>query len=141
MFVCLFAYGLDAFNLPTDVGTHPYVAFAYFTIISGLFLTVVASWLAYPDPAPRKIDFWLGEMSYPLFLMHGPAIIGLQFALNAAGIRLTFAANLALLLAAAFVAAMVMVTLVERPVMAWRRRLRLRSTTAPPALAESARVV
>jgi len=138
VFVWLFAYGVDAYNLPTDVLTHPYVAFAYFTIISGLFLTVVAAWLARPDPAPRASDIWLGEMSYPLFLMHGPAIIALQFALNAAGIRLSFAANLAVLLAAAFGAAMVMVTFVERPVMAWRRTFRLRSTTAPAALPESA---
>ena len=95
---------------------------AYFTIMSVLFLTVVATWLARPDPAPRASDTWLGEMSYPLFLMHGPAIIGVQFALNAAGIHLTFAANLAILLAASFAAAMLMVTFVERPVMAWRRQ-------------------
>jgi peptidoglycan/LPS O-acetylase OafA/YrhL len=136
--VCLFAYGVDAYNLPTDIQTHPYVAFAYFAVISGLFLTVVATWLAHPDPAPRASDIWLGEMSYPLFLMHGPAIIAVQFALNAAGVRLTFAANLAVLLAAAFVAAMLMLTLVERPVMAWRRSFRLRPRTAPPALAETA---
>jgi peptidoglycan/LPS O-acetylase OafA/YrhL len=131
VFVSLFAYGVDAYDLPTDVQTHPYVAFAYFAVISGLFLTVVATWLAHPDPAPRASDLWLGEMSYPLFLMHGPAIIAVQFALNAAGIRLTFAANLAVLLAAAFAAAMVMLTLVERPVMAWRRSSRLRPAAAP----------
>jgi peptidoglycan/LPS O-acetylase OafA/YrhL len=138
VFVGVFAYGVDAYNLPTDVQTHPYVAFAYFAVISGLFLTVVATWLAHPDPAPRASDLWLGEMSYPLFLMHGPAIIAVQFALNAAGIRLTFAANLAVLIAAAFAAAMVMLTLVERPVMAWRRSSRLRPAPAAPALAETA---
>ena len=138
VFVWLFAYGVDAFNLPIDVLTNEYVTFAYFTIMSGLFLTVVAAWLAHPDPAPRASDTWLGEMSYPLFLMHGPAIIGLQFALNAAGVHLTFAANLAILLAGAFMAAMVMVTFVERPVMAWRRSFRLRSATAPSILAETA---
>jgi peptidoglycan/LPS O-acetylase OafA/YrhL len=138
VFVWLFAYCVDAFNLPIDVMSNPYVTFAYFTIMSVLFLTVVAAWLARPDPAPRASDVWLGEMSYPLFLMHGPAIIGAQFALNAAGIHLTFGANLAMLLAAAFAAAMVMVTLVERPVMAWRRSFRLRATAAPSALAETA---
>jgi peptidoglycan/LPS O-acetylase OafA/YrhL len=138
VFGWLFAYGVDAFNLPIDVLANEYVSVAYFTLMSGLFLTVVAAWLAHPDPAPRASDAWLGEMSYPLFLMHGPAIIGVQFALNAAGIQLTFAANLAILLAAAFVAAMVMVTFIERPVMAWRRSFRLRSTTAPAALAETA---
>ncbi len=137
VFVWVFAYGVDAFNLPIDVVTNVYVAFAYFTIMSVLFLTVVATWLAHPDPAPRASDAWLGEMSYPLFLMHGPAIIGVQFALNTAGIHLTFAANLAILLAAAFVAAMVMVSVVERPVMAWRRGFRLRSTRTPAAVAET----
>ena len=138
VFVWLFAYGVDAFNLPIDVVWTEYVTVAYFAIMSALFLTVVAAWLAHPDPAPRPSDAWLGEMSYPLFLMHGPTIIGLQFALNAAGVHLTFAANLAILLAAAFVAAMVMVTFVERPVMAWRRSFRLRSATAPSILAETA---
>jgi peptidoglycan/LPS O-acetylase OafA/YrhL len=138
LFVWLFADGVDACNLPIDVLTNEYVTVAYFRIMSGLFLTVVAAWLARPDPAPRASDTCLGEMSYPLFLMHGPAIIGLQFALNAAGVRLTFAANLAIPLAAAFVAAMVMVAFVERPVMAWRRSFRLRSTTAPSPLPETA---
>jgi peptidoglycan/LPS O-acetylase OafA/YrhL len=138
VFVWLVAYGVDRFNLPIDVEANAYVSFAYFTIMSGVFLTVVASWLARPDPTPRASDVWLGEMSYPLFLMHGPAIIGVQFFLNAARIRLPFTANLAILLAVAFGAAMVMVTFVERPVMAWRRSFRLRPTTAPSALAESA---
>jgi peptidoglycan/LPS O-acetylase OafA/YrhL len=65
-------------------------------------------------------------------------IIGVQFALNAWRIQLTFAANLAILVAASFTAAMVMVTFVERPVMAWRRTFRLPATTASPALAETA---
>jgi peptidoglycan/LPS O-acetylase OafA/YrhL len=138
LLVWVIAYGVDAFDLPNTVESKADLALPYFALLSVLFLTVVAAWLARPDPAPRASDFWLGEMSYPLFLMHGPAIIGLQFALNAAGIHLTFAANLALLLAAAFGAAMVALTCVERPVMAWRRSLRLRSTTAPPALAEGA---
>ena len=138
VFIWLVAYGVDAFNLSADVLANQYLTFAYYTIMSGLFLTVVAAWLAQPTPAPRASDTWLGEVSYPLFLMHGPAIIGLQFALNAAGVHLTFAANLAILLGAAFAAAMVAVTLVERPVMAWRRRLRTRSATVPAGLAETA---
>jgi peptidoglycan/LPS O-acetylase OafA/YrhL len=136
--VWVVAYGVDAFDLPNAVESKADLALPYFTLVSGLFLMVVAAWLARPDPAPRASDLWLGEMSYPLFLMHGPAIIGLQFVLNAAGIRLTFAANLALLVAAAFGAALVAMIYVERPVMGWRRGFRLRPTTAPPALAEGA---
>ena len=136
--VWVVAWGVDTFDLPNTVETKADLALPYFTLLSALFLTVVAAWLARPDPAPRASDLWLGEMSYPLFLMHGPAIIGAQFALNAAGVRLTFAANLALLLAVAFGVAMAAMICVERPVMAWRRSMRLRSTMPPPALAETA---
>lgn len=138
VFVWLVAYAHDAFNLPIDIPGNGYLTFAYFAVLSGLFLTVVAAWLARPDPAPRASDTWLGEMSYPLFLMHGPAIIAVQFALNTAGVRLPFAANLAILLAAAFAAAMVTLICVERPVMAWRRRLRPRRAPAAAPLAEAA---
>jgi peptidoglycan/LPS O-acetylase OafA/YrhL len=93
---------------------------------------MVASWLARPVPAPRPLDTWLGEISYPLFLVHGPVIIGLQFALNAWPVELPFIADLALLLAAPFAAAMVVVALVERPVMAWRRRIRMPETASRP---------
>ena len=93
--------------------------------MSALIVTMVATWLARPVPAPRAIDTWLGEMSYPLFLVHGPVIIGVQFALNAWHVQLPFVAGLVVLLAASFAVAMVMLTMVERPVMAWRRRFRL----------------
>jgi peptidoglycan/LPS O-acetylase OafA/YrhL len=69
----------------------------------------------------------LGEISYPLFVIHGPTIIGLQFAMNAWHITPTFAIDLAILLAASFAAAMLLLKFVERPVMAWRRRIRLPS--------------
>jgi peptidoglycan/LPS O-acetylase OafA/YrhL len=137
-FVWVFAYGVDAFNLPIAPSTNDYVNTAYFTIVSGLFATAVAAWLARPAPAPSDRDTWLGEMSYPLFLIHGPAIMAVQFVLNARHVELTFVANLAVLLAAAYAAALVMVTLVERPVMAWRRRLRPAAATAGPVLAETA---
>lgn len=131
------AVALDTYTLPyvLDWG---WITFAYFTILSSLFLTIVASWLARPDPTPRASDAWLGELSYPLFLIHGPVIMGVQFALNAWHVQLAFATNLAILLAASFAVAVSMVILVERPVMAWRRRLRLPATTASPALAETA---
>lgn len=138
VFVWLFAYAHDAVNLPIDIPGNGYLTFAYFTVMSGLFLTVVGAWLARPDPAPRASDTWLGETSYPLFLMHGPAIIASQYAMNAAGVRLTFAANLAILLAAAFAAAMLTLTCVERPVMAWRRRFRPRPARPPVPVAEPA---
>jgi peptidoglycan/LPS O-acetylase OafA/YrhL len=104
-----------------------------------LFVTIVAAWIARPSPPQNATDRWLGEMSYPLFVSHGPAIIGLQFALNAWSVHLPFAANLAILLAASFATAMCLLTVVERPVMAWRRRIRLPwTTTARASLVEPA---
>ena len=138
VFVWLFTYANDRFNLPFNVLLPPSIVFPYFTTMSGLIVAIVASWLARPAPAPRATDIWLGEMSYPLFLMHGPAIMATQFALNAAGVHLTFVGHLALLLAAAFLAAMAAVRLVERPVMAWRRGFRPRPEASAPALAETA---
>jgi peptidoglycan/LPS O-acetylase OafA/YrhL len=130
LFVWIYAYGVDAFNMPFAFSTSDYVNTAYLTTMSGLFVTMVATWLARPAPAANAADTWLGEISYPLFLIHGPVIIGLQFAMNAWRVPLTFVANLAILLAGSFIAAMLLVTFVERPVMAWRRRIRFPGTTA-----------
>jgi peptidoglycan/LPS O-acetylase OafA/YrhL len=136
VFIGMHAYFVDRFNFgfatPSD-----FMGVARYTVVSGVFTAIVATWMARPAPSPRATDTWLGELSYPLFLIHGPVIIGVQFALNAWSVQLTFTANLAILLAASFAAAMLLVIFVERPVMAWRRSFRPRSTTAQPALAEA----
>lgn len=121
LFVTVYAYLIDTVDIYHVV---------YMTLISGLFFTIVAAWLSRPSPARSATDTWLGEMSYPLFLIHGPTIIGVQFALNAWHIRLTFTTELTILLAASFAAATLLVMFVERPVMAWRRRIRIPSTAA-----------
>lgn len=130
LFVSVTASCVDAFSLPFVAVANDYFHVAYCTILSGLYFTIVATWLARPAPARSATDTWLGEISYPLFLIHGPTLVGLQFAMNAWHIELTFAANLAILLAASFAAAMLLLTFVERPVMAWRRRIRVPSTMA-----------
>jgi peptidoglycan/LPS O-acetylase OafA/YrhL len=58
--------------------------------------------------------------------------------MNAWHIELTFAVNLAILLAASFAAALLLLKFVEQPVMAWRRRLRLPSTRARSSIAAAA---
>jgi peptidoglycan/LPS O-acetylase OafA/YrhL len=137
LFVLVYAYCLDAFPVPFFFASE-YVLAAYCTMLSGLYLTIVATWLARPSPVRSATDTWLGEISYPLFVIHGPTIMGLQLAMNAWHIELTFAANLAILLAASFGAAMLMLKFVERPVMAWRRRIRLVSTTTRSSVAAGA---
>lgn len=130
LFVSIYAACVDAFNVPFVAEASDYFHVAYCTILSVLYFTIVATWLARPAPVRSATDTWLGEMSYPLFLIHGPTIVGLQFAMNAWRIELPFAANLAILLAASFATAMLLLKFVERPVMAWRRRIRLPSTMA-----------
>jgi peptidoglycan/LPS O-acetylase OafA/YrhL len=138
LFVSVYAYCVDAFNLPFVAAAREYFQVVYCTILSGLYFTIVATWLARPSPVRGETDTWLGEISYPLFLIHGPTIIGLQFAMNAWHIELTFGANLAILLAASFAAAMLLLKFVEQPVMAWRQRLRLPSTRARSSIAAAA---
>ena len=134
LFVTVYAYLVDVFaSTPNE-----YFHVGHYTIVAGLFFTIVAASLARPSPARNATDTWLGEISYPLFVIHGPAIMGLQFAMNARGITLPFAVNLAILLAAAFGAAMLLLTFVERPVMAWRRRIRVPSTVTRSSMAAAA---
>jgi peptidoglycan/LPS O-acetylase OafA/YrhL len=138
LFVSVYAYCFDAFRVPLAFAANEYFHLAYCTLLSGLYLTIVATWLARPSPVRGAGDTWLGEISYPLFVIHGPTIIGLQFAMNSWHIQLTFAANLAILLAASFAAAMLLLKFVERPVMAWRRRIRLPSTVVRSSMEAAA---
>lgn len=130
LFVSVYAYCVDAFDVPFVSVASDHFHVAYLTLLSVLFLTIVAVWLARPAPVRSATDTWLGEISYPLFLIHGPTIIGIQFAMNACHINLAFAPDLAILLVASFVAATLLVQFVERPVMAWRRRIRARALDA-----------
>jgi len=137
VFVAVHAHFVDRYNFgfatPSDL-----MSVARYVIVSGVFTAIVATSMARPTPPPNTTDTRLGELSYPLFLIHGPAIIAVQFALNAWGVHLTFVANLAILLAVSFAAAMLLVVFVERPVMAWRRSLRRGPTAGSPVLAEAA---
>jgi peptidoglycan/LPS O-acetylase OafA/YrhL len=73
---------------------------------------------------PERHATWLGEISYPLFLIHGPVIIALQFAMNRLVFDPRFDVTRAILVAASFVAATFLAAFVEHPVMAWRRNVR-----------------
>lgn len=135
LFVLVYAYLLDTFKAPYLNNASEYFYVGYFGILSVLYFTIIAASIARPAPVRTATDTWLGEISYPLFLIHGPTIIGLQFAMNMWQIELTFAVNLAILLVASFAAAMLLLQFVERPVMAWRRRIRLPSKRAETSVA------
>lgn len=133
-----FARGFDQFQKPR-VMQADYSDVAYFSIMSLLFVLVLAAWLARPAPAQNATDKRLGEISYPLFLIHGPVIVGVQFAMNRMNFHQSFDVSLAILVSASVGVAATLTVLVERPLMAWRRRARVFSphpriaATAEPA--------
>jgi peptidoglycan/LPS O-acetylase OafA/YrhL len=91
-----------------------------------LFAVLIAAHLSRAGVA-LAIDGWLGEISYPLFLAHGPVIIAIGSLIKASGISLSFGALVAILLGSSIAVAQAIVILVERPVMAWRRSIQNRS--------------
>ena len=106
-----------------------------FTIPCGLlFAIVIASHLARSGPQ-LALDKWLGEISYPLFLAHGPVIIAVGSLLKAfgpsLGFSISFGALMLILMSSSLAAAQAILVLVERPVMSWRRSLT--SEEAPSA--------
>jgi peptidoglycan/LPS O-acetylase OafA/YrhL len=93
------------------------------TIACGLlFAAIIASHLARTG-AKLFFDDWLGDISYPLFLAHGPVIIFVGSVAKAAGLTASYGILLSLLLGSSLVVAQVIVIFVERPIMSWRRHL------------------
>ena len=96
-----FTYALRRFDKPRSVGVD-YGDILYLMIMSLLFVIAVAAWLARASPPENRADKWLGEISYPLFLAHGPVIIGSQLLINRLGFELPFEAALTILIVASF---------------------------------------
>jgi peptidoglycan/LPS O-acetylase OafA/YrhL len=121
-FMLALAYTLanDIYRKP-DVTTTNATDALYYTVMAGLLIATMAAWLARPS-RPNATDTWLGELSYPLFLIHGPTIIALQFAINALGLKPDFQVTFAVLVIGSIAMAQVLTILVERPLMSWRRR-------------------
>jgi len=114
-----------------------------FTIPCGLlFAIVIASHLARSGPQ-LALDKWLGEISYPLFLAHGPVIIAVGSLLKAfgpsLGFSISFGTLMLILMSSSLAAAHAVLVLVERPVMSWRRSLT--SKEAPSAAPTFARAL
>jgi len=85
-----------------------------------LFAIVIASHLARRGPE-LALDKWLGKISYPLFLFHGPIIIAIGSLTKASHIRFSFGALFFILMACSIVVARAVVVLIERPLMDWRK--------------------
>ena len=113
-----------------EIWVHPHqpdadaIAVGKYILVGLAFALLVVSYVARPDPREHAhFDKLLGEMSYPLFVVHGPVIILAGYLLNWSGLELPFSIYLMILCAAALTAAYLLVLAIERPVMAWRRTL------------------
>ncbi len=116
-----YTFGLQSWAMPRPVGT--WTSLIYFAALGVLFAVTVVCQLASESHRSRH-DQWLGEISFPLFLVHGPMFILVATGLRWAGWTPTYGVLLAIMFACSLGAAQLLVRFVERPVMAWRSRLR-----------------
>jgi peptidoglycan/LPS O-acetylase OafA/YrhL len=107
-------------------------AILQFAVLGLAFAVVVASYTAKPMwlSLTTAFDRWLGDISYPLFMAHGPVIIFTGFLINWSGLQTTFTVHLLIQCVVALVAAHLMMVLVDRPLAAWRRYSFSRRVTA-----------
>ncbi|KAA3652426.1 MAG: acyltransferase [Proteobacteria bacterium] len=77
-----------------------------------------------PDPSPssRRFATLLGDASYPVFIMHGPAGILAAWGLDAWVVN-DFYLRYAALLGVTAAVSLIVVFILERPLMKWRRRV------------------
>jgi peptidoglycan/LPS O-acetylase OafA/YrhL len=93
------------------------------TLPGGLLFGIVIACHLSRDGKTMQMDEWLGDISYPLFLVHGPVMIAVASTLKALNVSLSFGTMAAVLLGSSILAAQVVFALVERPVMRMRRSL------------------
>lgn len=87
-----------------------------------LFGIIMACHLSKPGKE-LELDGWLGDISYPLFLAHGPVMMGVASALKATGTTFSFITMFAILMGSSILVAQAVLVFVERPVMRMRRRV------------------
>ncbi|MGE9009790.1 acyltransferase family protein [Leptospira interrogans] len=119
--------GVDMWRFPGSLVTVP---------CGALFGLILAAHLAKEGPK-LALDDWLGEISYPLFLSHGPILVAVGSIAKMTGYSFSFGLLFCILMVVSFAAAQVIVVLVERPIMKFRRE-RLTSLTVAPARRELA---
>jgi peptidoglycan/LPS O-acetylase OafA/YrhL len=91
--------------------------------LSALFALAIVSALG-TSSGESRIDRWLGEISYPLFLCHGPVIVFVAFVLREFDLHPNFAVCAMLMVGLSIAVAQAVLVLVERPVLRWRKALR-----------------
>ena len=100
----------------------------YYILLAGAFAFLTVGFVARTGAVRGSgLDRWLGVLSYPLFLAHGPVIMALATFYRALGLTLPFGTYVLALCAPAIVVAWLLAVAVEQPVMALRRRMRVRA--------------
>ena len=107
-------FGMPAFSTS-------FVSVVYYPVLAISFsLLIIRANVRQVELFDTKWKRLFGEISYPLFLIHGPIIVLVGYLTNSRAIALPFFAHLSLLVVVALMVASILVLTVERPVMRFR---------------------
>jgi peptidoglycan/LPS O-acetylase OafA/YrhL len=120
--------------LPHPVfGNADLISLGKYLILGCAFAFLLVVYTSKPeDRAVATVDRWLGGISYPLFLAHGPVLIFLGSLLAWCQSPLTYSLALLVLCCINLSVAHLLAKVIEQPVMRWRRST---ATRLPPAMA------
>jgi peptidoglycan/LPS O-acetylase OafA/YrhL len=118
--------GNEAFQMPLFEVS--WSAIVYYLTLGVAFAFVTVGFNARVAGLDRHaLDRMLGDVSYPLYLVHGPVILFIAYLLNRRlPAAIPFTAYITACCGAAALAALLLTIAVERPLMAVRQRLRTR---------------
>ena len=119
--------GWSAYQMPLLRQVTRVSLFYYLTLAVGFAFLTIGFLARRVQLARTPLDRWLGLISYPLFITHGPVIIGVATLYRRLGVSLGFGPYVLALAAPAILIGLFFAVAVDRPVMAWRERIRSRT--------------
>lgn len=137
--IAWFAYSLAMANY----GGHPHYAqaegasFLFYIGLAAFYALMIATYIVADNPGgPLWLDRWLGEISYPIFVVHGPMLIFTGYLMKRMGIAIGFLPYVVICMCINLLAAHLLAMAIEGPVMRWRKRtLSKYKAVAAPAIA------